>query len=110
MIPRGLDDIGYWTDPKDWVDWEFKVKTPGKFEITAIIAAPASGMFGLSVAGKTLRCAAPMPTSYFDFQPVKPRVVEIPAAGKAKFAVRRVADKGQPMNLKSIQLKPVASK
>src|SRR6185369_18037993 len=66
-----LDDIGYWTDAKDWADWQFKVKTPGKFEVSAIIAAPASGSFDLVVDDRRLRCATPVTASYLDFQPVK---------------------------------------
>ena len=26
--------IGYWTKVEDWVSWDFKVTTPGKFEVT----------------------------------------------------------------------------
>jgi hypothetical protein len=26
--------IGYWTRADDWVSWDFKVKMPGKFEVT----------------------------------------------------------------------------
>ena len=85
------------------------MKTPGKFEVTAIIAAPASGLFDLSVGGNTLRCASPVTASYFDFKLVKLGVVEIPGSGKTTVAVRPVADKWQPMNLRSIELKPVAS-
>ena len=25
--------IGYWTKAEDWVSWDFKVNTPGKFEV-----------------------------------------------------------------------------
>jgi arylsulfatase A len=26
--------IGYWTKADDWVSWDFKVNTPGKFDVT----------------------------------------------------------------------------
>ena len=32
---NGHDNIGYWLNPDDWVDWEFKVSAPGKYEVTA---------------------------------------------------------------------------
>jgi len=104
-----LDDIGFWTDAKDWADWEFKVKTPGKFEVIAVIAAPASGSFDLVVGDSKLRCASPVTASYLDFQPAKLGVIEIPASGVVTLAVRPAQDAWQPMNLKSIQLKPVAT-
>jgi hypothetical protein len=104
-----LDDIGYWTDPADWAEWEFKARTPGKFEVTALIAAPASGSFDLSVGGTTLRCASPVTASYFDFKPATLGVIEIPAASTSTLAVRPVSDAWQPMNLKSIKLKLITS-
>jgi alpha-L-fucosidase len=104
-----LDDIGYWTDPADWAEWEFKARTPGKFEVTALIAAPASGSFDLSIGGSTLRCASPVTASYFDFKPVTLGVIEIPAASTSTLAVRPVSDAWQPMNLKSIKLKLITS-
>ncbi len=101
-----LDDIGFWTDPKDWADWEFKLKQPGKFEVSAIIAAPGSGSFEIAVGGKSFRASGPVTASYLDFQPVKLGTIEITAAGKTTLSVRPIADGWQPMNLKSIQLKP----
>jgi alpha-L-fucosidase len=104
-----LDDIGYWTDAKDWADWQFKVKTPGKFEVSAVIAAPASGSFDLAVGDRKLRCASPVTASFMDFKPVKLGVIEIPTTGMVTLAVRPVQDGWQAMNLKSIQLTPVAA-
>jgi len=103
-----LDDIGYWTDVKDWADWQFKVKTPGKFEVSAIIAAPAGSSFDLAVGENKLRCVAPVTASYVDFKPVNLGVVEIASTGTVTLAVHPVADVWQPINLKSIQLTPVA--
>jgi alpha-L-fucosidase len=104
-----LDNIGFWSDPQDWAEWEFKVNTTGKFEVTAVIAAPASGTFDVVVGDKTLRGASPVTANYFDFKPVKLGVVEISKTGKTTLAVRPVTDQWQPLNLRSIQLKPVAA-
>jgi alpha-L-fucosidase len=102
-----LDDIGYWTNPEDWADWEFKVKTPGKFTVTAVIAAPTASAFDVSVAGKTLRCVTPATGDYFTFKPVVLGEVEIPAAGNVTLAVRPVKDSWQAINLKAVRLNPV---
>jgi alpha-L-fucosidase len=104
-----LDNIGYWTTPEDWADWEFHVNRPGKFTVSAVIAAPASGTFEVSVAGQNLRCVAPNTGSYIAFKSAELGVVEIPNAGKAVLAVRPIKDGWQPMNLKSIQLVPVVT-
>jgi alpha-L-fucosidase len=34
----GKDNIGYWTNAQDWVDWWFSVKKPGTFEVQVTYA------------------------------------------------------------------------
>ncbi len=104
-----LDNIGYWTTPDDWADWEFNLSRPGRFAVSAVIAALESGSFEISIAGQTLRCAAPRTGSYITFAPVKLGVVELPTAGKAILAVRPIKAGWQPMNLKTIRLEPMAA-
>jgi len=100
------DNIGYWFHPEDWADWEFKVTRPGKFIVMAEIAAPALTSFEVAVAGQTLRCAAPVTDNYTAFQSVSLGRVEISIAGKVTLSVHPIRDGWQPMNLKSIKLKP----
>jgi alpha-L-fucosidase len=102
-----LDNIGYWTTPEDWVDWEFNLKTPGEFAVSGLVAAPASGDFEIFVAGQTLRCSAPNTGNYVTFASVKLGVVKIPVGGKTVLAVRPVKAGWQPMNLKAIRLDPL---
>jgi len=104
-----LDDIGYWTNPGDWADWQFKVKEPGKFIVSAIVAAPATSPFEISIAGQTIHCAAPVTGNYITFQTVKLGEVEIKSAGPISLAVRPVKNGWQPINLKSITLTKVVS-
>ncbi|HZI32061.1 MAG TPA: alpha-L-fucosidase, partial [Candidatus Binatia bacterium] len=103
-----LDDIGYWTNPGDWADWNFKVNRPGKFTVSAVIAAPASGAFDVAVAGQTLHCSAPVTGNYVTFEPVNLGTIEITGTGEMTLAVHPVKDGWQPMNLKSILIKPTA--
>ncbi len=105
-----LDNIGYWTTPEDWADWEFKVTRPGEFTVSASIAALASGDFEISVGGQTLLCAAPNTGSYTSFASVKLGVVKITTKGNAVLAVQPVKDGWQPMNLRSVHLEPIASR
>jgi len=106
---EGHDNIGYWTNPDDWVNWEFKVKTPGRFEVSAEIAALASGSFDIAIAGKSIHCAAPQTTTYTDFKRVDLGSIEISAPGLVRLAIHPIKDGWQPMNIKSIELKPVAA-
>jgi len=41
--------IGYWTKAEDWVSWDFKVNTPGKFDV-ALTQACGKGSGGSEVA------------------------------------------------------------
>jgi alpha-L-fucosidase len=102
-------NIGYWTNPEDWVDWEFKVRAPGKFDIIAQVAAPASGSFDISIGGQSIHCAAPQTASYADYKSLDLGVAEISASGTATLAVHPVKSGWQPINLRSIELKPVAA-
>lgn len=103
-----LDDIGYWTDPGDWADWEFKARTPGKFAVSAQIAATATGSFDVSVAGQSLHGTAPNTGSYNAFKSVDLGVADIAATGMLTLAIQPVKNGWQPINLKSIHLTPMA--
>jgi alpha-L-fucosidase len=105
-----LDNIGYWTTPEDWADWEFKVTKPGEFTVAADIAALASGEFKISIGGQTIHCSAPNTGNYTAFACVKLGIVRITAGGKAVLAVRPIKEGWQPMNLKAIRLEPVGSR
>jgi alpha-L-fucosidase len=105
---RSHDNLGYWFQPQDWADWTFRVSHPGKFRVTAEIAAPNATSFELSIAGQAFHCAAPVTGSYFKYAPVQAGAVEIPAAGDVTLAVHPVETGWQPMNLRSIKLQPVA--
>jgi len=102
----GRDNIGYWTEPEDWADWDFAVAHAGKFLVTAEVAAEAASSFEVSAAGQTLRSAAPVTGSYTTFQTVSLGTLDISKAGTASLAVHAVKDGWQPINVRSVTLKP----
>ena len=55
---RGLDPIrdciGFWLNPNDWVEWQFDVTKPGKFQATAEIASQGTGSFTVAVGDQML--------------------------------------------------------
>jgi alpha-L-fucosidase len=103
-----LDDIGFWTNPNDWADWEIKVSTPGRFKVVALIAAPVTNSFDIAVGKESIQCSAPATASFFDFKLAILGNIEIPSAGRTTLSVRPANDGWQPMNLKSVHLIPVA--
>lgn len=100
------DNIGFWLDPNDWVEWGFKVTKPGRFTVVARIATNATARFTVKVGDQSLACQSPDTGDYGEFKAVELGVVEIAAAGPATLSVRPVVDGWQPMNLKDIRLVP----
>jgi alpha-L-fucosidase len=98
------DCIGYWTDPQDWVEWQFKITKPGKFKVTAQIAALGSGSFILSVGNQQLAAKAPNTGDYGHFQQVELGTLDLTTADKASLTVKAVPEGWRPFNLKSIKL------
>jgi uncharacterized phage infection (PIP) family protein YhgE len=102
------DNLGYWANPSDWAEWELDVARPGRFKVTAEIAAVASGRFQVLLGDQGLDGNAPSTGDYGRFQKVEIGTVEVPTAGKTSLAVRPVPEGWQPMNLRSVELVPLA--
>ena len=100
------DNIGFWFQAADWVDWNLTVKQPGKYRVTAEIAGPALTSFDVTVAGQTLRSTAPVTENYDSYQTVTLGTVELKEPGQVTLAVHPIATGWQPMNLRSITLTP----
>ena len=104
------ESIGFWTNPADWVDWEFKVTRPGKFDVTAEVAALEKVSIEVATGESRIIGTAAATSDYGKFRLAKLGTVEIPSTGKATLAVRPVKDGWHAINLKAIRLKPVAAK
>ena len=100
------DNIGFWTDAQDWVEWPFKVNRPGRFSVRAEIAALGAGALKVTVGSQTLDATAPVTGDYGKFVRTDLGVAEIPTAGAVTLAVRPVPGAWQPINLKSVILTP----
>ena len=107
MLKSAEGNIGYWVDPADWVEWQFTVTKPGKFAVTAEIAAERSGKFQVIVGESKLSVAAPKTGDYAKFQKVELGQVEITATGKTSLAVKAVKEGWQPFNFTGLTLTPV---
>jgi alpha-L-fucosidase len=122
----GKTNIGFWTNPADSVEWEFKVTKPGKFTITVETAALESGNFKVNVVSEkteatpqavttktdkrwsaSIDAAASQTGDYSKFETVTLCELLLPAADKNTLTVKPVADGWHPMNLRCITLTPV---
>jgi len=100
------DNLGFWTNPADWADWTFEVTKPGKFDVSAEVAALEKASLEISIGDSRTSGAAAATGDYGKFKVAKLGTLEITAPGKVTLAVRPVKDGWHPLNLKAIRLKP----
>jgi len=101
------ENFGFWTNPADWLDWQFKAVKVGRYNLTAEIASPGTGSFTIEFGTQTLKVTAPNTGSYSAYQKVNLGVVEIAREGKAVLAVRAIANGWSPINLRTVTLTPI---
>jgi len=105
----GKDALGFWTDPKDWVSWEFTLDKPGKFEVGISLAAEkgSGGEYALTVRSQELSGEVAETGSWSSFVTEKLGKIELAAAGKYTLAVKPRNKRGiAVMNLRTVVLKP----
>jgi alpha-L-fucosidase len=107
----GHANIGYWTNASDWVSWDFRVKTPGKFnvEITqACIPGDAGSDYSVAVADQTLPGKVEDTGDWNKFVVRPLGAVTLSKAGHYTLSLKPTnKPHGAVMNLESVALKPV---
>jgi alpha-L-fucosidase len=103
----GKDNIGFWTNPGEWVEWPFQLDRAGEYEVIAEIASPDASRIKVRVGGQQLVHATPATGSYTQFKPVPLGTVKLATPGRVVVAVHPVKKNWRPINLKSIRLAPV---
>ena len=102
----GHDNIGYWTNPGEWCEWQFKVVTPGKFDVTADMASEDAASIELSVGESKLKASPTSTGSYTKYKTAKLGSIEITSAGVTTLALRPVKEDWHPLNVRSLRLAP----
>jgi len=107
----GKDNIGYWTNPDDYVIWRFKVTKAGTFD-TAITFACAAGSGGseyaILVAKEKLAGKVKDTGSWTNFVTENIGTLKIEKPGTYNLSVKpETMPAGAVMNLKSVTLVPV---
>ena len=100
------DNIGYWLNPDEWVDWQFKAIKAGKFEVTADIAGLDTTSFVVGLGSQKLKTTVKATGNYSTFQTTKIGTLEIAAPGQVTLSFRPVKDGWHPLNLRAIRFKP----
>jgi alpha-L-fucosidase len=102
----GQDNIGFWTNPDDGCEWQFKVARPGKFDVTGDLAAEASTSIELSAGESKLTAKVAATGSYESYRTVQLGSIEISNAGVATLALRSVKEGWHPVNVRWLRLAP----
>jgi alpha-L-fucosidase len=107
---NGKDDIGYWTDPGDFVSWTFRVQQAGKYQVTAATASLGQSNYQISMDDQKISGTAPNTGDYTNFQNTRlAGVLDVSSPRKVTLAVKPVSGNWSPTNLKSVTLTPVAN-
>lgn len=107
----GKDNIGFWTNPNDYVTWAFEVTTPGTFNVEVSLAC-ANGVGGseyvLAVAEQELAGTVKNTGGWTSFATEKLGTLKIDEAGTYTLSVKpKTMPRGAVMNLKSVTLLPI---
>jgi len=104
--------IGFWTNPKDAVVWEFKVKKPGSYTVQLAYACepPGGSRVEVEAAKQKLEAGVKATDGWGDFQTMSPGGITFDQPGTYSLTVRPLELKGEGvMNLRSVSLRPGAS-
>jgi len=106
---RGKDNIGFWTNPADWVSWDFVLSKPGTFEVEVVQACPAGsgGRYTVAVGGQKLAGEVKTTGDWARFATEKLGTVTLEKPGRYTLAVKPANKVGEAvMNLRAVILRP----
>ncbi len=103
----GQPSVGYWTNPRDWLSWQFKLTKAGRFDVIAVIATPAeSSKFEIAVGDQKLAAEVTSTGSYQTFRVARLGAIELKQTGNYELSIRPIRNQWQAINLRSVTLKP----
>jgi alpha-L-fucosidase len=104
------DCVGFWTDAKEWVSWDFELTKPGRFEVELVFACEGTSggsEFVVAVGDQQVKGTVEPTGAWSQFKPAQLGTLELKAAGKLTLSVKATAKpKLAVMNLRSIVLRP----
>jgi alpha-L-fucosidase len=107
---RDKQCIGYWTDAKDQVQWEFELPAAQRMRVVLDVACPgdsAGSKFAVRVGANELRGEIPATGAWTTFRELALGELELPA-GTVQLAIVPLQKPGLAvMNLRGVRLEPV---
>jgi alpha-L-fucosidase len=104
------ENIGYWNNPNDYVEWKLRVRTPGTFKVAIDFAcnpANAGTEYQIIVGNHKLSGKVAPTKGWRDFQTAQLGTISIPAPGTVTLQVKPIPRTMSPvMNLRTAFLQP----
>ena len=106
----GKSNIGFWDKADEWIAWDARGAKPGKYQLTASIAAGAGGTeLAVEAAGQILNCKVAGTAGWDAFTTTDMGAVDIGSTGTFTLKVRaKDAATWRAINLRSLALLPVS--
>jgi arylsulfatase A len=103
--------LGFWTRAEDWASWEFDVKRPGDFDVTALVGC-GKGSGGSTVEfradDQVLTLKVPETGGFQKFEPQDMGKLTLTHAGRHRIEVRATSKPGPAvMDLREVKLTPL---
>jgi len=106
----GKSNIGFWDKSDEWVSWDARGAKPGKYQITANIAAGAGDTeLAVEAAGQTLTAKVAGTAGWDAFATTDVGVVDVGSTGAFTLKLQaKDAATWRAINLRSLSLVPVS--
>jgi len=99
------DNIGFWTDPRSWVEWLVRFPRGGRWKVRLLLGAPVpGGKLRVTVGGNRLVLRVPSSGSYDKYTWVPAGTAGIGKAGVFRLSVRPLVQGWRPVNLREVRL------
>jgi alpha-L-fucosidase len=105
-----VPNIGFWSNPKDRVEWTAEITKPGVFEVELNYAcAPnCGGQYTVSANNQKFTANVTATQGWADFATAKVGQLNVEKAATVTVSIQPVKRQGEGlMNLRSLKLKPV---
>lgn len=99
--------LGYWSNPRDWVSWDFDVKKPETFIVVLMQGSPVTTPIRITVADQTIDCSTKNTGSYHTFTFLEVGTITLEKPGNYTLCLKPESPAGPVMDLRQVILLPV---
>jgi alpha-L-fucosidase len=107
----GKDDIGFWSNPDDYISWEFEVKTPGLYDLNISYScdpSAAGSFYQVEAAGQSFTGKSKSTGSWSFFHSEYLRQIAFDNSGKYELTIKPVTPpQWKVIGLHSVTLTPI---